>query len=257
MFIKKMNRSIVAALFVVWPSQVVVASRPLPGWAIGLQIGREEWEKEGKLQDKFSQEIEAAGSSTGRSDSDPICVALNESFSVDGGGPFDNYGYKNFKIGIPTGSGLTCTVVGAEQGEYYELSMYSYTDNRYCSINNNGSVDPECSIGGVSQEYVDINFYYSGSPSTINLVCNNEPCIPAVCGDGYCSDGFETPLAPTGATDESCKEDCGLSCGDGVCDAEIGEDETSCIADCFLCIEIDKTIEYLAPGDTEEFTVDL
>jgi len=113
--------------------------------------------------------------------------------------------------------------------------MSTYSDSRYCSVNTSGGEDPECMVG-TGQDYVTIGFESSfGTPTNINLVCNNEPCIPAECGDGFCSEGFETPLLSTGGTETSCEVDCGLVCGNVV----------------------DETIEYVANGDSVEYTVEL
>ena len=199
----------------------------------------------GKQQDPVS-----AQGLSGRSGDSPICVELSERFRSSQG----FYDFRYYYVEIPHGSHFSCSLSGGSEGQTY-LSMYAYSDQeRFCTISSSNQ-SLECFIGDGS-EVLEVSVEYYGPPTMIELDCNNEPCTAAVCGDDFCSDGFETPQFPGGATESTCKEDCGLSCGDGFCDAENGEDDTNCFSDCFVCAVVDETLD-LDFGENVEYQIDV
>ena len=118
------------------------------------------------------------------------------------------------------------------------------TADTFCDSYYYYSETSECSIGGPSTGRVKISVSYFGPPTTVTISCSNEPCTAPVCGDGFCSSELETPLSPGGATDTTCSEDCGRTCGDGTCDAEVGENDSNCLSDCG-CLYLDETLTLL------------
>ncbi len=59
-------------------------------------------------------------------------------------------------------------------------------------------------------------------------VCPGDCTFAACCGNGACNAGI-------GETCSTCAADCGACCGDGTCDAGIGETCSTCATDCGGC----------------------
>jgi len=235
------------AALLVWPVRVVSGANRPPGTYTNRATtpAAPGSRTEGQQQDPIS-----AQGLTGRSGASPICVALSERFRSSRG----FFDFRYFYVEIPQGSSLKCSLSGGLEGQTY-LSMYAYTSNqRFCTISSSNQ-SLECNIEDGS-EIVEIYVEYFGPQTTIDLVCNNEPCTEAECGDDFCSDGFETPQFPGGATESTCLEDCGRSCGDGECDAENGEDDTNCFSDCFICAVVDETLD-LNYGENVEYQIEV
>lgn len=55
----------------------------------------------------------------------------------------------------------------------------------------------------------------------------------------------------------SCKEDCGFFCGDGVCDPDVGEDDTTCLADCFFCEPAVNEVINLDAGESALYEIEV
>ena len=206
---------------------------------------------EANEQDAISMEV-AENGLAGRSDDAPICVKVDKTFETS-----ESYFFYWFDVVVPKDSAFTCSASSLDEG-YLALNMYTeswYDGGRYCYVSSE-SKKVECTLG-LPTETIGIYVEYFGTSSTtINVSCNNEPCTEAVCGDAFCSAGFETPVTPGPKTDATCKDDCGYTCGDGTCDPEVGENESTCVRDCYVCAEVEETV-FLEEGQTKEYEIEL
>ena len=206
---------------------------------------------EANEQDDISMEVAESGLA-GRAGDAPICVKVDRTFETS-----ESYFFYWFDVVVPKDSAFTCSASSLDEG-YLALNMYTeswYDGGRYCYVSSE-SKKVECTLG-LPTETIGIYVEYFGTSSTtINVSCNNEPCTEAVCGDAFCSAGFETPVNPGPKTDATCKDDCGYTCGDGTCDPEVGEDETTCVRDCYVCAEVEDTV-FLEEGQTKEYEIEL
>jgi hypothetical protein len=83
----------------------------------------------------------------------------------------------------------------------------------------------ECDNGALNTN-TPCSSVYDGSCSYCDGFCKQRVVAGASCGDGDCS-------AALGENCASCQSDCGICCGNGVCDN--GETCSSCVGDCKKC----------------------
>lgn len=176
--------SVSISALVLWPQVVSGIVPPLKVKA-KLQAPR------GKQSGQRMDPVSAKGLSARANDYTPICVELRESYRTK----IDEFSFGDFRVfyvSIPQGSFLSCHATGGNEGDK-TLNMYTFS-NRFCSIGSSNEVI-ECFIGD-STEIVEISVDYYGPPTTINLVCTNEPCIPGTYGTAVELEnrGFGLPL---------------------------------------------------------------
>jgi len=175
-----------SSAFVLWPqvvSGIVLPIEARTKMHLANPYGRNNLPPEGKHQDFVSAMIEAAEQDSELGERangyTPICVELRENYKT----PIQEFfgDFRDFFVSIPQGSTFTCEATGGSGGNTFSLDMFTISD-RFCSINSSNE-DIECSIGD-GTEVVQISVFYQGPTTRINLVCTNQPCIPATCGDG-------------------------------------------------------------------------
>ena len=202
----------------------------------------------------FTQDPTSAGYLAGRASNEKLssCIELNDSFDSVKGYPT----FRSYQVPVPVeNTFLSCRTTGSGQGQI-QLEMHAYRSaETYCTYYYSLSETSECSVGGPSTGLVDIRVSYFGPPTTLKISCSNEPCTAPVCGDGFCSNELETPLLPTGATGITCQEDCGKACGDGICDARVGENDSNCLSDCG-CLYLDEKL-FLWFAETRSYEIEV
>lgn len=139
--------------------------------------------------------------------------------------------------------GLAIALVGCSD----EDSLCSPSAIRSCVCQSGGQGSQRCNISGTAwgectgcpedctpgdkrcrDNVVEVcsatgDAYQEETICTFNEICTAGACVPATCGNGSCE--IEEGC-------QRCPEDCGSCCGDGSCDAALGETLASCPEDC-------------------------
>ena len=233
--------------------------RSLVGKPPPFPLGRDGSKEERYIIDPISEAYYAEGLDGRSSQDDPICVNVKKTLELGNDSCFS----QSFDVIVQVDTPLKCRAkaLNSNVGDYLGLSMYTEDWNnggQYCSVGSQYGSTVECSIGLIMTIQVQIEFYGSSNSTTIEVTCTNDPCTAPVCGDGFCSAGLELPVTPLKKTNATCKEDCGYSCGDGICDADLGESEATCRRDCYPdpCIEFEEFVT-LDFNETKEFRFEL
>jgi hypothetical protein len=123
-------------------------------------------------------------------------------------------GRTNIRANIRSGPGELCAVLGAvPEGELINLLEYSADDQWLKTDGLTGQ------IGWIWSGAVAITGDAALIPRGDRLGCSG-------CGDGLCG---------TSETCQSCPEDCGNCCGNGICEATFEEGCNTCESDCGPC----------------------